>query len=892
MEINAQSNLIQSNLPTSLTPLIGRQAEKAALLQLLSDSHTRMVTLLAQGGMGKTLLALEVAREQLGLFREGVYLVTLSKFVNVEELATLIADAIDCQIYLDQNIEEQLLNNLSRQNLLLLIDNAEYSVRSNAFLTDVLRTAPRVKILAISQVKLNLYAEKIFSIGGLTFTRSSANDENINDALKLFIERSRSVRPDIQLTQKSREAIQEICSLTEGMPLALVLAASWTALLSSEEIIRELKYGFDFLESDVQDVPARQRSIRAIFDYTWGLMSDDERQILARLSIFRRGFTREAAKSIAQGNLRSLMSLLNRAVIQSSSHDGRIEIHEMLRLYAEEQLQRSGNFETLRGIHSRYYLALIKQHEHDLKGKEQIEVLNLLQADEENIELALQWAIKQHDTQSLADALEGLFWYHFMRNRYLMFETLCKSITTEFSQSYSAIDVLLVVRTQVRYSWMIRWSEGTFARHPEIIVKLEQQILQLYDLDTPHEVALCELLLGDAVRTLLKDLERGRSLLKSAYDAFVSVGDEYYAAWTLHFIAKLQSDTQGVSNGIDPLNRALALRRKLGDQIGAMYSLYNLSTDLILLGELERCQKITEEILSISRMTGEQSTMLLGQITLTLLAFFDGQFEKVRTHNEVNAALAAKLNHVLGQSWTHLIQTFVDFVDGRIDVLTESLALSEQVAAQSIVGYFSDLAYPFIQYSDNVVMRERLLNALRRSVEFAAPGAQALCLPFLAAFEANQERYVQSAQLLALAELQPPSIMGWLPKWLQRTSLKARIEQKLTANVLDDAYEDGQKLEVQSVIRSFLLVNTDQGTTDTPIPAHILQANSRLIEPLSERELEVLAYIGKGLSNQEIASEMVVELSTVKKHLTHIYGKLAVGTRAQAILRSQELGLI
>lgn len=892
MEINAQSNLIQSNLPTSLTPLIGRQAEKEALLQLLSDSQSRMVTLLAPGGMGKTLLALEVAKEQLGSFSDGVYVVTLSIFVTVEELAALIADAINCQIYLDQNIEEQVLNNLGSQQLLLLIDNAEYSIRSSAFLTDLLRTAPHVKILAISQVKLNLYAEKIFSLGGLSFATGGANLEDVNDAVKLFIERSRSARPDIQLTPKSREAIQEICRLTQGMPLALVLAASWTALLSPEEIIRELKYGFDFLESDIQDVPARQRSIRAIFDYTWSLMSDDERQLVLRLSIFRRGFTREAAKSVAQGNLRSLMSLLNRAVIQSSSQDGRIEIHEMLRLYAQEQLQRSGDFEALRGVHSQYYLDLINQYEPDLKGKMQIETLNLLQADEGNIELALNWAIDHHKTESLAEALEGLFWYYFMRNRYIVFETFCQNITTEFAQSYREIDVLLVVRTQIRYWWMIRWSEGTFSRHPEIIEKLEMQIRQLRDLDATREVALCELLLGDAVRALLKDVEWGRSTLKLAYDTFVRLGDEYYVAWTLHFIAKLQSDTQGITNGIEPLNQALALRRKLGDQVGAMYSLYNLSTDLLLLGELDQCRAITEEILSISRGTDEQSTMLLGQITLTLLAFWGGHLEKARTENEANAALATKLNHVLGQSWTHLIQVFVDYLDGKSDGLTQNLALNEKVAVQSIIGYFNDLAYSFIQYSDSGFMMERLNSALRRSVEFAARGAQAFCLPFLAAVEADHERYIQAAQLLALAESQPSDIMGWLPKWLQRTSLKKRIEQKLVTEVLDEAYEAGPKLDLQSVIRSFLLVSADKNIANSTIPEHILQANSRLIEPLSERELEVLAYIGKGLSNQEIANEMVVELSTIKKHLTHIYGKLDVGTRAQAILRSQELGLI
>ncbi len=892
MAIEAQSTLIPTNLPTSLTPLVGRHAEKAALLHVLSDSSTRMVTLLAPGGMGKTHLALEVAREQLGEFSEGVYWVTLSTFVTVDEFAILVADAINCQIYIDQNIEEQVLNNLGRQQLLLVIDNAEYSVRASAFLTDILRTAPHIKILAVSQVKLNLYVERIFSLGGLSFATANPNADEVSDAVTLFIERSQSVRPDLQLIPKSREAIDEICRLTQGMPLALVLAASWTALLSPEEIVHELKYGFDFLESNIQDMPERQRSIRAIFDYTWSLMSDDERRLLTRLSIFRRGFTREAAKIVAQGDLRSLMSLLNRAVIQSSSHDGRIEIHEMLRLYAEEELERSGDFDALRSIHSQYYLDLIKQHEHDLKGTKQIEVLNLLQADEENIGLALQWAIKHYETQSLSDSLEGLFWYQLMRNRYLIFEAISHNITAEFSKSFREVDVLLVARTQLRYWWMVRWSEGTFARHPEIIEKLEKLMLQLRDFDADCEVALCELLLGDAVRTLQKDLERGRSLLKLAYDTFVRLGDEYYAAWTLHFIAKLQSDTQGLSNGIDSLNRALALRRKLGDQVGAMYLLYNLSTDLLLLGELQRCHEITDEILVISRVTGEQSTILLGHINLTILAFFDGHLEDVRTQNEMNAALAAKLNHVLGQSWTRLIQVFVDYLDGSIDGLTESLALSEKVAVQSIIGYFTDLAYPFIQYSDRAYLTERLNSALRRSVEFATPGAQILCLPFLAALEAERERYVQAAQLLALAERQPSSIMGWLPKWLQRTSLKKRIEQKLTADALDDAYEDGQKLDVESVIRSFLRASPEQAAIDSPIAAHILQANSRLIEPLSERELEVLAYIGKGLSNQEIANEMVVELSTIKKHLTHIYGKLDVGTRSQAILRSQELGLI
>ncbi|MEP6984475.1 MAG: LuxR C-terminal-related transcriptional regulator [Chloroflexota bacterium] len=439
---------------------------------------------------------------------------------------------------------------------------------------------------------------------------------------------------------------------------------------------------------------------------------------------------------------------------------------------------------------------------------------------------------------------------------------------------------------------MMRWSEGTVARHPEIIEQLQKQIILFRDLDAVHEIALCELLLGDAVRTLENDREQAQSLLKAAYDRFGTLKVEYYVAWTLHFIARLMGDTQGIQKGIEALNRALVLRRKLGDQIGAIYSLYNLSTDLLLLGDLDKCREVTKEILNISRVTGEQSSLLLGQITLTLLAFLEGRLDVVRTQNETNHALAAKLNHLLGLTWTNLIQVFVDYLDRRSDHLVENLGLSQKVTVQSVVGFFYALAYPFIQNTDDELGVHNLRSALRHADEFAAYGAQSLCLPFLASLEVTREHFIQAAQLLALSEAQPQNLMGWLPAWLGRTSLKERIEQKLAIETLENAYEQGRNLDVQSVIRSFMITDTEQGKTTSLIQQHILEANKQLVEPLSERELEVLTYIGKGLSNQGIANEIVVELSTVKKHLTHIYDKLEVGTRAQAILRAQELHLI
>jgi ATP/maltotriose-dependent transcriptional regulator MalT len=380
--------------------------------------------------------------------------------------------------------------------------------------------------------------------------------------------------------------------------------------------------------------------------------------------------------------------------------------------------------------------------------------------------------------------------------------------------------------------------------------------------------------------------------LQTAYHAFIDLDDEYYAAWTLHFSAKQISDSQGIEAGIEQLNQVLELRRKHGDQIGAVYSLYNLSTDLLLLGRMEECAAVTEEILSISRVTGERSSLLLAQITMSLLAFLAGRFEDVRNQNEVNHSLASSLNHVLGLAWTNLIQSLIDYFDGKTLSATQFLATSEKMAAQGVVRYFVHITYALMQHADDVTLKRHLLSAAHQADEFAASGAQIWCLAPLAIWEANNGQPIRAAELLALAQKQPASLMGWLPTWLERTSLPAQLEQKSGSEIFADASERGRTLDVPTVIQSFISITTAPKTTVSTIPLPIQEANQQLFEPLSDRELEVLSYIGRGLSNREIANEMVVELSTVKKHLTHVYGKLAVSTRAQAILQAQKLHLI
>lgn len=892
MTLDAQAARLSTNLPAPAARLIGRHAEIDALNLLLAAPETRIITVLAPGGMGKTLLALEVARQQPAHFADGVYLITLSAPTSADQLATLITQVLSCQYYPSATIQQEALNFLERQEMLLVLDNAEHAVDVAPFLSALLARAPSVKILATSQVSLNLYAETLFPLRGLGYGEEGESQEAESEAIELFVQRSKNVRPDFQLTPQSRAAVREICRLTQGMPLALVLAASWVALLSPEEIVRELERGFDFLETDLFDVPERQRSIRCIFNSTWALMPPGEQHILARLTVFRRGFTREAARVVAQGDLRSLMSLLKTAVLQPSSREGRYEVHELLRQYAAEHLLQSGEAETTALAHSRYFLDTLRQHERALKGHGQADALEALGADEENIRIAWEWAVSHEEFTQIADALEGLFWYCMMRTRYALLETLSRSTHTAVSQRPDDAAQLLAARITLRRWWMQRWREGSAARHPEILDELEALLGLFRTFDAPTEIALCMLLLGDAQRTLTDDLERATVLYQGAVRAFTDLGDDYYAAWAFHFYAKLLSDTQGAGNGMDSLQHGLALRRTNGDQIGVAYSLYNLSTDLLLLGRLEECAQVTDEILSVSRATGERSTLLMAEIIASVLAFLAGRFDEVRRRNVANHRLATNLDHGLGLAWTSLVDSLIEYLDGHETSALERLAASEGSAVQALVRYFVHLAYALMPLHDDDALKRHLLSAMHHADAFAAFGAQVWCLPPLAAWEANHGQPVRAVELLALAEAQPEDLMGWLPAWLARTSLQDELMRQVGAEAFATAGERGRALDVGTVIRSFLLANTAQKPGSSTIPAHVQEANQRLIEPLSDRELEVLHYIGRGLANREIANELVVELSTVKKHLTHVYGKLDVGTRAQAILRAQQLHLI
>ena len=396
------------HLPAPTTPFIGRSDELAQLNHLLDTSENRLITILAPGGMGKTRLALASADVNQSRFKDGAYFVPLAALVSPDQLLPQLADAVGLQLTSDQRTpQQQLLNFLSGKELLLVLDNFEHLLEGAALLADVLEAAPRVVLLVTSRERLNLNCESLYVLGGMTFPQQQASEDVLNyGAVQLFLECAR--RLQAQLVPEDMDAVIQICQMTQGLPLALELAAAWLVALSPSEVADEIVRGLEFLQANLRDIPQRQRSIIAVFEASWRHLSAEEQRVFRKLAVFHNGFTREAALAVLEAPINALMALANKALIARSASTGRFEIHELLRQFALEQLMRSSELETAQNRHAAYFMDFLNARLPILQSRTPQAALDEIRADFDNIRRAIFHLLDSDRTASLGGIAESL----------------------------------------------------------------------------------------------------------------------------------------------------------------------------------------------------------------------------------------------------------------------------------------------------------------------------------------------------------------------------------------------------------------------------------------------------------------------------------------------------
>ena len=393
-------------LPEQTTPFIGRRDELEQLTDLLRQGPSRLVTILAPGGMGKTRLALAAAEACASQFSDGVYFAQLGALASADQLLPAIADATGFQLTSDRRTpRQQVFNFLADKESLLLLDNFEHVVEGATLLADLLEASSRVRLLVTSRERLDLSCETLFTLSGMACPESPQVENGPEySAVELFIECGRRLAPSKTLADMP--SIIQICQLTQGMPLAIELAGAWLVALSPAEIAAELARGLDFLQTTMRDIPPRQRSVRVVCESAWQRLSANEQNVFQRLAVFRGGFTREAAQAVCAAQADTLLSLANKALIARNQNRNRYDVHELLRQFAEEQLGQVREIEATRRRHADHFLAFMSTRLPTLQNRHQPSVLDEIEADFDNIREALHYALDNDLTANFMPAAE------------------------------------------------------------------------------------------------------------------------------------------------------------------------------------------------------------------------------------------------------------------------------------------------------------------------------------------------------------------------------------------------------------------------------------------------------------------------------------------------------
>jgi predicted ATPase len=647
-----------NNLPAQPTPLIGRGREADQIAELLRDG-VRLVTLTGPGGIGKTRLALQVAADLLDAFPDGAWFVDLAPLTDPELVPAAVAEALGVREEGGKPLAASLTAHLRERRLLLVLDNFEQVVDGASHVAGLMTAAPDLKVLATSRIRLGLRGEHEYPVSPLALpdrqegARQVPSLEQLTQyaAVRLFIERARSAKPDFAVTNETAPAVAEICHRLDGLPLAIELAAARSKLLSPPALLDRLGQRLNVLTGGARDLPARQRTLRDAIAWSHDLLEEDEQTLFRRLAVFAGGFTMEAAGALwatvaaaddGPDAFAGLEPLVDQSLLRQDDQEGepRFRMLETILEYALERLSASGEAEAVRRKHAAYYLALAERAEPELEGEKQRRCLTLLEAEHDNLRAALGWAV-EHDGEMalcLAAAL-GAFWdirSYFTEGRAWLGRALtaqgsaltkgpadparrAKALRTagvlaerqeDFEAAAAAQEDSLALSRELgdrrgmalalRGLGHVASGRGEYARAAD---RYGEAVEHWRAIGDQREVAAEFASLGN-IAYYRGEHGRATELWAEAVTGFRALGDSHRLGIALNNLGAAATASGDLERAARLHEEALALRRELGDEFGIASSLNNLGEVLHEAGDPERAEALFVEALERLRRLG------------------------------------------------------------------------------------------------------------------------------------------------------------------------------------------------------------------------------------------------------------------------------------------------
>jgi non-specific serine/threonine protein kinase len=604
---------VVGNLPAQISTYVGRKKEIKEIKELLKAN--RLVVLTGAGGSGKTRLALQVAEELQGSYPDGIWLVELANVRDPSLVVQTVANVLTITESTEATLGEVLKRSLSRKHLLLLIDNLEHLLESATLIGELLAAAPKLSVLGTSRERLHIYGEQEYPVHPLSLpdpnsSRTSAELRNV-EAIALFIRRARAAHPEMSLDDEALENIARICVRLDGLPLAIELCAPMVKIFPISVIAERIEKNLDAMPLGSRDLPARQQTLISTIQWSYNLLTGDEKRLFERLAIFNGGGTLAAIEFVCgEGISRNIANLLSalvnkNLVLAQERRDG--EIHfgllETIRHYNRERLIPKGELESLSELHANYFTQLAERARDEFSTPKHKYWFLHLKVEQDNIRSAMKWALQSSDPEIRIRLAPAIYEY---------------------------------------------WNYYGFARE---CLRWNKKVLENQEGASPALWALALKATG-SLSNHINEFESGKAMLNQALEIFQKLKDERNEAWALTYFGfshiGQQEDTP---LGIEFTKKGFEIFKNLNDLGGMAHALNVLGEMYRTQGDLKNAKRCYQECLYLTQESGEVIREAIQLANLGVIAYEEKEFQLAEKLIKQGLVIFLDLDGRLGMSY-------------------------------------------------------------------------------------------------------------------------------------------------------------------------------------------------------------------------------------------------
>jgi predicted ATPase/DNA-binding XRE family transcriptional regulator len=675
--------------PVSLTPLLGREQEVSSVTRLLSRFDTRLVTVVGPPGIGKTRLAVQVASEAAGLFAHGLNFIDLAPVGEPTGLLPALAQGLGVNESPDMPLMARLVQALRQKNLLLVMDNFEQLIEAAPQVHQLLIGAPGIKALVTSRMPLHIAGENQFSVPPLSLPQDASKDRTDSGdqdllgyaAIRLFVERARAVQPEFQLTPENAAAVVQVCRRLDGLPLAIELAAARVRTLSPQSMLNQIDRRFDWLARNNREGRASKQTLRGAIEWSYNLLSEKEKILFRRLSVFSSGRTVETAEavcadaetaphestpSLLAGEIFDLLiQLTDKSLLYTEIDNGetRFNFMETIHEFAREKLVRAGEEAQIRNRHLAYFCRLAERVEIEIEGADQVAWADRCETERPNMRAAMEWSLREEaDLQTgirLAVNL-GLFWFlhsHYIEGLYwfkiflqkardlpderilakLLFRTADLHLNrAEFDSAARLIDesvalcrkiedkVMLASALYIRADLFLALRELEAARDT-----IQECIALSWEVHYPALQDVAQILLG-RIYFQMGDHDSAHASLQEGLALATLLSDHWGTASGHRTLGDIFIRDGNYSEARKSFERGLEPSRIIGDKLMTGSMLTNLAVITNLQGQYAESGRFAEEAFGIFQAVGDELQQSLPLQMMGYAAIHAGNFVRAR----------------------------------------------------------------------------------------------------------------------------------------------------------------------------------------------------------------------------------------------------------------------